>query len=204
MSNSVPMEFPVDYVENGDGTMKPVYKDEGSRLRVYFRQVKRPDTQKMLETGKEEWFEEILLYKKVKGSTNIPASRATAADKRIYRREWEAFQRGQGSEGSNLLSDLYGIKPHDLHTLRSLEIGTIEELASTPDEVLQGVDGGLDLKDLANIWIRTRTGEAENTKAIVVAASYKKENTELLAEIERLKAKLEPKKTKAKAKAKAK
>lgn len=198
MSQSVPMEFPVDYLENGDGTMKPVYKDQDSRLRVYFRKVKKPDLVKMLQTGKEEWVEEVLLYKKIKGSTNIPVSRATEADKRIYRREWDQYLKGQKNESGNSLSDLYGIRAHDIAPLHDVGIDTIDQLIEAPDELLQQIDGGLDLKELAKIWAKTRQVEQENTQAIVIASTYRKKSEELEEKIAELEAKLKKTTTKKK------
>lgn len=196
MNARVPMEYPVDYIENGDGTMRPVYANADSRLRVYFRKIKRPDTQRMLETGEEVFTEEVLIFKKVKGSTNIPAARATEADKRRYRREWDAFQKGQGSEESNALSDLYGIRAYDIQTLNSIGIDTIQKLYDAEPELLEGVEGGEDLRKLAGIWLRSRKTEVENAKAVVVVASYKARNEELQAEIEELRKEIERKKSK--------
>lgn len=200
--SSVPMEFPIDYVENGDGTMKPIYKDASSRLRVYFRKNRQIDTFETLRTGKETYKENILLYKKVKGSTNIPVSRATEEDKRKYPREWEAFKRGESNEESGLLSELYGIRLNDLQYLRSVDINTIQELADAPAGLLDSLDGGEDLRGLANIWLKTREKEKENSNAILVVETYKKKTEELESEVEKLRKELEAAKTNGKAKIK--
>lgn len=204
MTTSVPMEFPVDYLENGDGTVKAVYRDQGSRLRVFFKKVRTADVAKMLQTGQEEWKEEILLYKKVKGSTNVPASRATEADKRIYHREWEAFKRGETEKGSNSLSDLYGIKAPDLYRLHEVGIGSIDELLEAPEDLISAIEGGKDLQELARIWDQTRKKEEQASEAVKLLATKEQENKALLAEIEKLKKQVSKPKTKAKSKRKAK
>jgi len=187
---SVPMEFPIDYIDNGDGTARPVYANQNSRVRVTFKKIRHLDIRKSLEMNEEVYTDQILLVKRVKGSTNTPTSRVREADKRQYRREWEAFCRGESGEYGNSLSDLYGIKPQDLQYLRVAGIYTIEELSEARDDILEDIDGGLELKQLAHVWIKSRKQEEDQKNAIVIAETYKIRSSELEEENKRLREEL--------------
>lgn len=194
MTIAAPLEFPIDYIEKPDGTARAVYKDQDQRVSVRFIKRKRPDVTKMLVTGKEEWIEEIILLKKARGSSNVPASRATEADKKRYRKEWEAFQKNEiGKTGYNL-ADVYGIRNSDIEYLASLDISTIEELIDADDSLLSDMPNGVEIKQLARVFKSSRDREEENKSAIVLVETYKKKTSELEAEVERLREQVENKK----------
>ena len=188
---NVPMELPVEYHENGDGTCRAIYADRGSRLKVRFKKITRLDRNETLRTGVETYVEELVLIKKKKGSTNTPVSKATEADKRAYKREWDAYLRGESGEHGDSLSDLYGMRPQDLNPLRAAGIHTIQGLIDADETQLSGVDGHQDLQELARIWLKARQKEEENKNAIILVETYKARTSELEKENQALQAKLE-------------
>ena len=200
----IPMEFPVDYIENGDGTARPVYANQNSRLRVQFKKVVRPDVKKMLDTGEECFLEEVLLVKRVKGDTNSPVSKATEDDKRRHRAEWEEFRRGEGGSNGHPLFELYGMRAKDVSFFASNGIYTIEQLIEAEPSQLAEIEGGFDLQELARIWVKARKKEDDAKNALEVLEEYKKKTEELEEKCLKLEAQLSrAKKARAKAKAKA-
>lgn len=184
MSLGVPIEYPVDYkINRSNGTAKPIYADEGSRVSVQFKKVLRPNIQKMLKTGREEFTEEILLVKKKRGSSTSPSSRATEQDKRTYREEWELFKRRESGDHGSSITKLYGIRPTDIDYLVQVGIYTIEELVSADEEVTAQLDGGEVLLKLANIWLEARAREQENKNAVAMVASLNQKVQQLEKEL---------------------
>jgi len=198
MTIAAPLELPIDYVEKGDGTMRAVYADQDKRVSVRFTKTRRPDVAKMLHTGKEEWIDEIILLKKARGSSNVPASRATEADKKRYRKEWDAFLRNETGKTGYGLADVYGIRHGDIEALASLDITTVQELIDADDSLLVDMPNGVELKQLATVFKSARDKEEEQKSAIILVETYKKKASELEAEVERLKAQVESKSSKKK------
>ena len=195
----VPLEMPIDYVVNKqNGTAKPVYEGANSRVRAYFKKIKTPDLQKMLVTGKEEFKEAILLVKIKRGSTNKPTKIATEADKRIYKKEWQAFLNNEQGGSESRLQDLYGIRPNDIAALYEYDITTIDELADADPNLINNIPGGPELHQFAVIWRQTRAKEEENKNAIVLVEGYRKRNEELEAELAELRAQQKPERSRRK------
>lgn len=191
---TVPMEMPIDYVVNGDGTAKPIYADADSRVSVTFKRVRRPNVQKMLLTGKEEWIDEIVILKKARGSTNVPATKATEADKRRFAKQWQAFERNEkGAAADGSLHDIYGITSQDVAYLKSMDVHTIQEVIDADESILAGLRNGEELRQLAKIWQQRHEEQKQQAQAVVLVSTYKKENESLRAECERLRRELESK-----------
>lgn len=204
MSGANVFEMPIDYIANGDGTGRPVYADASSRVRVVFDKEYIPNEAEMLRTGKEVLKENILIRKFVRGDTNAPAARATEDDKRYYKKEWEAFLRKESQDGTQPVSNLYGIRSKQVAHLAYLNIYTIQDLDRVPLEVIQEVDEAERLKSLARVWVEARSSEEESASALVVAETYKQRSAELEEENRKLQVLLEEERAKPKARSRRK
>lgn len=179
MNISAHFEMPIDYIPDGKGGGRPVYNEEDKRVQVFFRRKFVVDIQKMLDSGEEaSGLKEVLVvFKKVKGDTNVPSEVATEEHKRLYPKEYEAFIRGSSGDNGVPVGRLYGIHPRQVAQCQALKIFTIRELDEANAELLESVDDGYRLKKLARIFQAAR--EKENLGA------------EAIAELEALKPRLE-------------
>jgi hypothetical protein len=180
--------MPVDYVPDGKGGGRAVYDNENSRVRVFFKRQYIVDEQKILETGNEAdgIREEILIFKKVRGDTNVPSAVVKDYHKKEFPREWEAFQRGNGDNGVPL-TKLYGIHPRSVAHLRHLDIYTIEELLAADEEKVKAVPDIDKIRTLAGIFTRTRESESGSVAILEELELMKAENKRLEAHVKKLK-----------------
>lgn len=181
MSIHAHFEMPVDYIPDGQGGGKPVYSEEDKRVQVFFRRKYIADTQKMLEEGDEAsgLKEVLILFKKVKGDTNVPSEVATDEHKRVYAKEYEAFIRGSSGDNGIPVGRLYGIHPRQVAHLQHLSIFTVKELDEAEMEVVKGVDDIDRLKKLARIFQAAREKESGAAAALEEAEELRAKVAEL-------------------------
>jgi len=182
-------EVPEDYIENGDGTGRAVYK-AGNGLRAQFEKVFVLNEGRTLETGKESFEESIVVLIQAKGDSNIVAHRMTDQHKRMFPQQWRRFEQGATGELGQSIVHLYGMTPNLVAAFTARGVFTVTQLAECSDEVLADIPDGERARALAQVFLSTRKGESDTASLIVEVHGYKTRNAELEAEAARLRAEL--------------
>ena len=106
---------------------------------------------------------------------------ATADDRREFREEWEAYQKGQEQRASGTpIEMLPGLDPGRRDSLKVLYIHTIEQLAGLGDGALQSVGmGGQELRERAKKYL---AGGGDQAALRARIASLEIEVEELMTE----------------------
>lgn len=187
---------PVDYdVSGSSGIGKPIYSQETSQVKVQFVRQYVVNERRSIEAGHEVHDEQIVLLKRAYKDTNVVANLATPADKRIYAREWQIFEKGERGDLGTPIDRLYGILPRQVAQLMAFNITTVEALLAAEQYVIDSIENGEGerLKALAQVFLNTRNNIQDQASAILEVVTYKNRSTELeeenrilLAEIEKL------------------
>lgn len=170
-------ELPVDYIPNGDGTGKPVWNPETSRVRVQFSLHKTLDRPETLRQGKQIFKERLVILKQAYRDTNIVADLATEIDRQRYSKEYKVFSDRERGDLGEPVSHLSGVLPAQVAQLHYYGVYTVEQLAELDAEQLANIDGGAELQQLAKIMLK------DSDSSIIVVEEFKKRTEELELEL---------------------
>lgn len=182
-------EVPEDYIENGDGTGRAVYK-QSNRVRIQFEKTFTLNQTSTLEQGREVFDESVVVLMQAKGDSNVVAHRATDQHKRMFPAQWNKFKSGQDGELGQSLSQLYGMTPNLLSAFTARGLFSIQQLAEAEDGMISDIPEAERARALAQVWLDSRSGESKTASLIVQATGYKARAEDAEKELAKLRAEL--------------
>lgn len=183
-------EVPEDYVENGDGTGRAVYKN-ANRVRAQFETIYELNQNRTLEEGREVFDQKTVVLIQAKGDSNVVSHLVTDQHKRMFPSQWRKYEQGQTGEIGHSLANLYGITPNLVAAFSARGIFSIKNLAEADDSLISDIPDADRARALAQVWLSSRDGESEQASLIVEATSYKARAEEAEAELVALRKQLE-------------
>lgn len=88
---------------------------------------------------------------------SVPRHKVTDVHRQMYRQWYDAWRRGleMAPEGTPL--EMWSvITPAIMHTLKAINIFTVEQLANIPDSNIHRVPMGHDMKNKARVWLKNK------------------------------------------------